>query len=361
MKNKLPFLLAIIFLGQTAPAQAFTFRDVIGFLFTTTGALKSAENYGISSIMLNSVQSPDFPLYNSGTDLDKQLHELAKTQNLDNVGFQPMESDKMSSIFGSAFDKLVIINKEDYQFMLKMVAENKDKNIFLNKDLLSSDDKENICRIEAMIFHELGHIKNRDSSANMSLESIKPALESCFVAASLPDDESKSKAAMVSGAVTGWAIGSHYPVLTSCSAIFSYLFNMAPSHQNTTSEGSQFINQVGMSAISAAGASLLVDAIHVAYGKYKETRADDSIPNDPALLHAAEKAMRNHATPVDLIFGLIDPHPTPTWRANRFRDRRLAIQMDTKKNVKTIQCASLREITAKFKPSAKLLNTAHAE
>ncbi len=318
MNKIFSFLLAGAFLGQTVPAKSITFDPTI--LPMAAMAITAAQ-YALRKLCPeiclrpydvkkndNSGKLHDVELASDVKDyepaLQSHLKDLAdKHHGLKNITILP--SEKMD-VMGTFTDlNLVLIKKKYYETLLDS----------MNPD--NTVDKDRINWLKATFHHELGHMKNNSSS-------------------------NKPNAILASSLITN-------------AAAIKIMLSMPKNN---------FL-QCCAATLVGAGMYLAHTMATTLYSKYDEMRADDAIPNDAELLEASEKTHRElHDTTMvmlkhypsafpwyqrpftslipytfwekypqltELLY-LHDEHPSPYFRAERLKARRLALENKNEQN-----------------------------
>jgi hypothetical protein len=162
--------------------------------------------------------------------VQKQLQDLAhKHHNLENIAFHKT----IAGYHSLSITNTIFIPTEDYNALRTQIAENP------NQDVTTHPDN---AHIMAILHHECGHLIHKSSETTQKIESLYPAIMGVFVERKLGKKPHKE------------LLKPRSLLVVSACYMLSYGINLGLTH---------------------------------AFRKYDETRADDTIPNDPLLLRAA--------------------------------------------------------------------------
>ena len=248
-------------------------------------------------------------------ELQKQLQDFAdENHRLKDVFFE-ITSAKHG--WGAAHaQRVIVIPESDKAYLLKKIKLSKGQNIF--NDL----DDTRMALISGSLHHECGHLLHESGESNLKIDSLQHAIMAALIT---------------------FRLGNH-------------------SLRNLTLRNLIRPRELFMMGTYYAFSRGITGALNLAFGKYDETRADDTVPNDPRLLKAMENFFRidapihqketieNSIKPIqeyifsnygislsedfikkslqfsDLAKPLTDVHPSNEFRANRFKARLAALE-----------------------------------
>ena len=240
-------------------------------------------------------------------ELQKQLHDFA----YDNHNLKDVFFGTTTNGFSTYESRVIVIPESDNAYLLKKIELYKGHNIF--SDL---DDKR-IALIKAFLDHECGHVLHESWMSKLKIDSLQPAIMAALIEFRLGNNSLKN--------------------LIRPRGLF-------------------------MAGTCYALSRGITGAFNLAFGKYDETRADDTVSNDPRILSAAEDYFRNDEQRrieklienakndmKEFVFSkcgiqlsdafcikfisyylLLDVHPSPEFRANRFKARLAALENSKK-------------------------------
>ncbi len=242
-------------------------------------------------------------------ELQKQLQDFAyENHHLKDISFG-LTSQKHG--WSTHAERVIVIPESDNAYLLKKIELSKGHNIF--SDL---DDKR-IALIKAFLDHECGHVLHESWMSKLKIDSLQPAIMAALIEFRLGNNSLKN--------------------LIRPRGLF-------------------------MAGTCYALSRGITGAFNLAFGKYDETRADDTVSNDPRILSAAEDYFRNDEQRrieklienakndmKEFVFSkcgiqlsdafcikfisyylLLDVHPSTEFRANRFKARLAALENSKK-------------------------------